>query len=463
MRNLVLPIALPLLVIAAISSLGELRSEIVLQKVLNESSLNDPSLRARTHGGLITTSEREREIAEATRAAEGTFSNSEAALHLSKVYREIAADEKDQNSRIDNYCKSLSALGRALKYEPFRATYLVNWANTRQLLGRVVCKEEFTQGDFRSVSSLALKEDPTNVKVIYAAALVSLWAGDKDNALRLLNKALTFDVTISQAQETLIDSVIRSPEDLLAVVPKRFPQASRWSQLIRFSDPVRYKSMRAALGEIQTRAIELSGSEYDRGEIPGSLHLQRLLSIFGIESSGAAHKVLDEELGRYLARNGQKPAGDYLDARSKLNELEIVRATIESDTRPAKSSLSGWGKGEKVAFDEFYRSVGFFLPEGQKVSLVQILGGIPAPTLPAQSVQLFVSDDNESWTEVTHGLEIFQYQVGGRPLVALRVREGDHRYWKIHFSSGERRVSLSASLDLLIRAFGVDGRGKGSY
>ena len=461
MKHLLLPIALPLLILAGISSLGELRSESVLQGVIQESSITKSNLRPGERGAHMTSAARVREVSEATRATQISFSKSEAALHLSKIYREIAADEKDERARIENYCKALSSLGLALRHEPYRATYLVNWANIRQLLGRVNCEEVYTKGDFRVVSSLALKEDPTNVRVIYAAALVALWSGDKEKALGLLNKALTFDVTISPTQETLIDSVIQSPEDLLAVVPKRFPQASRWSNIIRFSDPVRFKSMRAALGEIQTRAIELSGSEFDRDEIPGLLHLQRLLSIFGVESSNASHKVLDEELGRYLVRNGQRPVGEYLEARSKLQELEIVRASIESDTRPLKSALSGWGRIEKIAFDEFYRSIGFFLPEGQKVTVIQILGQDPAATLPVHSVQLFVSDDNESWSEMTLGLQITQFQVGGRPLVALEVREGDHRYWKVHFSNGERRLLLKAPLDLLVRAFGIDGRGKG--
>ena len=72
------------------------------------------------------------------------------------LYR-IGLLESSEDRRLQYFCRALGNLGLAVKRQPFDSSLLVAWANLRQLLSGIECKESFTSGDYENVARYALE------------------------------------------------------------------------------------------------------------------------------------------------------------------------------------------------------------------------------------------------------------------------------------------------------------------
>ena len=447
--------ACTVLLSAAMSSLVEMRASLLAQSVEQQSSLYQ------SPAGLgpisLTSAQAEQELARGNSALDVVAARTAAFLHLARVLDTLALTERDPRLKISYLCGSLSALGRALVREPRNARYLINWANIRQLLGGVQCGEPYTAGDFEPVVKLALERDPADTRVLYAAALVYYWSGRAEQSRALLNRMLLLGGGLTAGQERFVYSTIETPRDVERVIPGRFPQAAAWADIFRQIDADRFMEFGAAFGTLEAAAVRASAVEFDRGKIPAEVHQQRLLSLFGAESSEESRVALDLELSRFAASHRQLALASYLDERAKLHELKVLRASLDGDTRPLRTSLSGWERDERVVFDEFYRTVGFYVPEGQEVVLIQLAstrnngGAVPS----RNDLRVMASSDNENWSDLSDELEVSGFQVALPPLVVLRPKRASYKYWKVQFSSPERRRTFTNSLSGLVRVFGM--------
>ncbi len=451
--SIAIPLALIVLCGAALSSLIELRSSLAARSAEEESTLysaNDGVAAAR-----LTSAKAEEESGRAQAATQLLWPRTRSFVHLARVYNSLALGEDNAQKKISYLCQSLSAIGAAVKHEPFNSRYLINWANLRQLLGGMACSEPYTTGAFGAVTQLALERNPTDTRVLYAAALVYYWDSNAARSRELLHQMLQLGGKLSAGQERFVYSTIESEGDVSAVVPARFPQVVVWSSAFRTIDLVRYNAFRGAFGNLEVQAVEASAGEYDRGRIPSELHQQRLLSLFGAESSEASRVTLDTEFSRFAVQQRQRDLAEYLGERAKLRELTILRASLEGDTRPLRSSLSGWGLDEPTVFDEFYRSVGFYVPDGQELTYVQLASATGAEMPSRADVRLLASADNENWIDLTEELQMRSFLVAGAPLLVLRPKHAVFKYWKVQFASPERRGAFKNSLARLVRVFGV--------
>jgi len=346
----------------------------------------------------------------------------------------------------------------------------MSWANVRQLLGNTECGLALTQGQYSAAIVQALKLDPTDVESKYAAALLLLWGNATQPAWKLMSEVLRFNTEMSISQRRGIFSQVQSVQSLRAIVPARFPQIVSISEYLE-ANPISFGGDEGALTEfnvalagLQRESIESSVEEYSRDLVPYSIQTDRLIRLSDLAVDDAVRQRLDRELSVLVRRRSLYALADYLAERSTLKELSVVFSSTGGDTRPAKSALVRWGSQDSFYLDEFYRTVGFYLSKGQAARGVEFsVSTLPTSAL-APALKVFISDDNQNWSEITSQSSVRSFELGRQVLVTVRFPQREARYWKVHFSSANReRLVLGRLSGGGVKVFGTinGGAGKG--
>lgn len=397
----------------------------------------------------------EQEVVRLRRAAASTVGLGGPLARLSARLRREAERSSDPQTRVSLFCEALGAVGEAVHREPSNPAFLINWANLRQLLGRVECTEPYTTGDFRAVATRALAADPTNTRVLYAAAQLAAWTGDTAELDRLLNRFVSLKVNLRASESEFIFSNLIDAGRVERIIPARYPHVVLWSLQMRSRRPDVYREQRSTWGRLQLAALQESTAELAREAIPVELHRRRLLETVEVAAEPAVQQKADFELGELLRRTGAVELAGYFSARSQLEELSVVRALQRSDTRPAANSLVAWGFDEVSVLDEFYNTIGFFVPAGMQPRMVQLVTAASGGGIEAASLQVFASNDNATWSSLSDRVRVFPLTMSELSGVALQVDGGAFRYWKIHFGSADRSRLFKNSLTKLLKVYGV--------
>ncbi|MBN8550541.1 MAG: hypothetical protein J0M12_14595 [Deltaproteobacteria bacterium] len=451
MRSIILTSSAFILVILTLGSLQTLWVDRQL-KALNEPALVSQGSRnmAAPRGELA----RDRQL-EALQALNPSPLHA-ATLHVQRfaILSRKASEETNPAQRMRLYCEALSEMGEALQSEPANATYLINWANVRQLLGNSVeCSLPFTTGDYDAAAQRALRDDPANINVLFSAAQIYGWAGKDEESLRSLNRMLLLAVSPKPYQVEYIASRLRTPQDVQAVIPARFPQIAAWSARLQQEKPDLFRNSQSVLEKLQLAAIDAALAEYRAGQIAPNIYRQRLLSLPGVVASPVVRRRLDSELASFSKSIGDDQLTPYLLKRGALDETAVLDASIASDTRPLKSVLTNWGSNADMCLDDFYGSIGFYLPVGSSPKLIELRGKRKDAVIPSNMIKVLVSDDNQTWAELEGSLVIGSITFGDTKIVTIEPNSRYFKYWKINFASSAHTRSFCNSAQELITVY----------
>ena len=452
MKRLLIPLLSLGILIYIGDALLTLRANIALDNAKYAAGKLDPALSPKAEQKLSV------ELAEHAAGVAAALPQSH--IHLANELRKEIKLETSLDAQIKLFCRALSEYGKALQDTPTNGAWLVSWANIRQLLGNVTCTEPFTQGDFRQASNLAIQSAPSDTRVIYAAAIISLWSGDTQESWKLFNTVLSYDINISQVQKEFILSQLTSPEAVRAVIPARFPQIQAWGDIFKNNYPRQFVEYASVFAALQIAAIESSVKEVEASAIPAKMHYDRMFSLLNLSANSDVRQRIDKELAVYLQRTGKPELSKLFAERSTLRELEMVRSSLPGDTRPQKGTFANWGKNETISFDEFYRSVGFFLPNNQGIHMLEIRSAREGDAISPALIKVYVSNDNDAWEELRGEITVKPVTLSGRSSIWIKVPADPHPYWKIHFASGNRDRTLVNSLELMLHAYGLSSRNK---
>ncbi len=352
---------------------------------------------------------------------------------------EQGREEVDPARRIQLLCEALSEIGKAAHAAPYNAEYLINWASIRQLLGQTPsCALPYTQGSFADVAKAALEADPTNVRVLFAAARIYEWAGQHADSLGRLRQVLQLSTSLGSEQRSYIGGRLQTAQDVEAVIPGRFPQIADWSAYVRSLNPGLFRSAQTEFSRLQLSAIAESRAEVDSGLIPAELHERRLLSLYRAPGGPSVRRRLDHEIAAQSGERGQSQLAQYLRDRQDLDETDVVRAVVPSDTRPLKTPIVHWSPSGEVCFDDFYSSVGFYLPPGQSPVLIELRSRADLDQAVQGTMRVYVSEDNRTWEELQGGIQVRSAKLGETTLISLWPHSNYYKYWKISSNNAVR-------------------------
>ena len=375
-------------------------------------------------------------------------------LFRAQLFQRLAAEATDEAEMVDWYCQGIAELTAALRLEPWNARYLIGWANLRGLLGNIACEGAFTAGALPAVLSVALQQDPSNVNVLYPAALLTLWSGDRAGALSLFRRVVGLGADLSAGQRKQIAALLRSADDVRRVLVGRFPQIVTWTEELatRLHDDA---GLRDELEQLQILALKESQAELGVGRAPRALYEQRLVALENAGPIGAARRLLDGFLSDNFRRVGDRELASFFAVRQGADELDVVRGVILSDSRPAQTSITRWEPEESVALDETFTSITFFVGDRSRVSFVELRGERDSGRVDVSGLKVFVSEDNLAWRELDGPVVAQSLSLDGRPLVAISLKGESHAYWKIHFGDGGRARLLHGTLPRMLHVYGI--------
>ena len=392
--------------------------------------------------------------------AEQNIENHELQHALARGFNILAekADKTDNLKRVSLYCQSLSEFGLALKQRPFNSSYLLDWANVRQLLGKTTCKLPFTEGPYGDVIVLAKLRSPVDPSVHFSAGLLHYWGGMKSLALKDFRVFLEHAVFISSFQESYIVSVISNGKELEEVVPARFPQVVRWTSIFSERKQRQFTTYKNTFGKLQRLALKQLATDFESLKIPLEVYQQQLVALIDFVATDRTRKLHDLLISSFLERGYQREYSSFFSERSELDELQIIPTWMGTDRRVQKTQLNLWGRNELVFFDKTNTTIGFFLPNKQTVKRIELHGLKGGRALDPATIRVLASNDNQEWFDVDLAENPSSFVIAGRSIVGIPIIEGEFKYWKINFT-GTSSKQFSNYLSKIIRVFGLSARG----
>ncbi|MCO6432031.1 MAG: hypothetical protein J5J00_14320 [Deltaproteobacteria bacterium] len=427
------------------SALMRLRASVLLGKAEMLLELN------RTDSTVV----QDAEVAAAlSTAAKAPFALLQSREKYVQFLREYAAGATSENVKRALSSGALDNLTAALAIKPYSARYLINWLDINQLLKdtpRAASRETEEK-----VLELALTTAPNDPDVLYSAALLELWRGRREEALKIFSRVLMLAPSLTAGRRMIMAGEVRSGEDLEILVPPRFPQAASWSQLFKEHFPDYYGAWSTHFESLQRAAIEHAEEELRSGVISKDVFLGHLLSLESSASSEGIRIKSDRLQGEIL---GESPLGSYLSQRALLKKLSIVPAYLARDYRPVRGMLSEWQPAGRLYLDAYNASVGFFMAPGQTLHAIELRSASTVRGLTEGSLQLYSSDDNYEWKEVVARSERIDDARVNHTRIVIPIASGRKRYWKLNYIGASKELSFYNNIDELVSAYGVKDAG----
>ena len=398
----------------------------------------------------------EHELAALRAAVVGHASEKSSLQILARIEQASAVETSDGARQVKLLCAALSTYGSLVRVEPTNGAYLINWANIRQILSAFECREQLTNGNVAEVVALARKSDPTSVAVAFAAAQLALWSGKRPEALVLFHTALDLGTGASGQMERYMLRAVRAPQDLLAVVPMRFPHALRWSSLLLEGHPERALEYRQALAQLQQGAIARAIEDLRANQISLEIVQNWLLALLDLAADSPTRQLIDRTLVQEASDRSadQRAFRDYLRDRSQYATLASVVGLRLNDSQPQLGALAAWGRRGALSFDQNFTSVGAFVGDKQSIRFVQLQGFKLGSRLDPSELHVRVSADNQSWRDPEIEPIVRKFDGPTRELVVFEFQGLETRYLKVTFERPLRRAQFSAPLALMFTTYG---------
>jgi hypothetical protein len=167
--------------------------------------------------------------------------------------------------------------------------------------------------------------------------------------------------------------------------------------------------------------------------------------------------VVDKLLYKFFSDTEAKDLSRFFEMRSNYSELPTLVAYRMADSRPLKSSISDWGSQKRVALDNFFTSMGFYLPKDTTLRRIELHSNSYTPE-PIQSlIRVLASDDNQSWEDLTGICTVSSIVFNSKVIVQIELPGSTKPFWKINFQSPARVSKFVGPLDSMIRILGIGG------
>lgn len=356
-------------------------------------------------------------------------------------------------------CEALEALTDGLERNPFDPDYLITWAVLERELG-AKCGFDAPVRDVDGVVSFAERLAPWRNRVMYMALTYFFEKRDHEKVLELARNLLERSPAVPELQSRFIFSQLNGGDDLRRVLPAKFPQVVSWSRRLASLEADRYANFSAALEEIQLEALRGLPRRCHEDPKARESCIRQTLDLLPFVAGNRPRREADAALAKLLPEVSEARA--YLEERATLDEIDVLRGMTRSDTQPARNNLYNWERDTTVYLDDYFSSVGAYVPPGNIVKRIELVGDARAKQPELKAVRLFVSNDNQKWHDFTGDIRVRAVVLDRSPLITIDVPPTQFRYWKVHFSSAQKGSSFGGPLRRFIRFLAADAPAKPS-
>ncbi len=385
---------------------------------------------------------------------------------LGRATLALSVIQTSYDKKLEYYCTALGYFRQAAARSPHNARHQIAWADiSSQLKSETVCSSAVNEKDFTPSLSpqarleLARSLAPYSVSDLYLAALVYLALGEKSPALELLKLNQEINPHYTKQQREYTYSLVTSEQELRQAMPQQYPEALAWIWYFSVNREHDYLSWKATFVELLDGTIAEVRHRFEQGKITQELFAQFIKNINEVPLVSGSEKLrkrLDELLSHIYRIEDNTWWADILQQRQTLHRIPVLKSVIVDDKQPRQTMLFGWvpdSEPRTAALDAFGRSLGFYLPRGQFLSLLILQSLSSTARLSARDIQVMWSEDNLSY----HPLDTQKLELGmvdGKETIVISVHNPNTRYLKIRYLGANQTPRFTNRFGELVQAYG---------
>lgn len=368
-------------------------------------------------------------------------------LKKSSLAYELATKHTNINMRKDYFCISLSSLGKGLYFEPYNAKLLSSYAVIKRILLKVNCPYEYTKADYKKVIELALKYDPTNLRVIRDAGRIAILDSNYEEAAKHYKKYLRLNQRRNKIVDSGVKFILEQGIPLKNAIPTQFEQVYYWSLYLYNNDKDYFNKNRAEFEKLQISSV----LELRKLFIEKQTALSYLRSISQYKASDKVRKIIDKELVYYLDDSSNEVI-NFLEIRSNLSNQPVICGLKRGDSRPEHSNITDWGSKERLYLDNDYQSVGCKVKDFPKFIEVKNLYNLVK--IDPNDIELYVSKDNYNWAKVSDNIKFKIVDLNLQTILYADITKTDNfKYYKVRYKELRTQRAFFNSLDQMLNFY----------
>jgi len=272
---------------------------------------------------------------------------------------------------------------------------------------------------------------------LYWGAFVYLALGERVKAFDILKLNQEINPYFSSQQRVYLYDLISTSEELKHALPARYPQVIEWIDHFSQNRPAQFFAWSGVFEEALSRSMDEMEQRLHSQQFEPQLFAEyvKTMSLSPvIPLSDKLRKRFDLVLAQVHRGSGNDLWADILEHRSALERITVAKGTIADDRHPQRTMLAHWvGDTDSTiwALDGLGRSIGFFLPSGEKAEMVVLQSGQKGQKLTKDALQIFVSNDNIDYQQSYNDYDLHALAVDGQNIVVIKLKNIDFRFFKI--------------------------------
>lgn len=385
--------------------------------------------------------------------------------NLGRVHLLAAFAADSGKERKSKMCQAAEAFRVASKLSPHDTSLQISTADINAILSNAGLKcsgmaQPPTREEVKEQLQHLLELSPFDVNQLYLAALIYLRLDDREAALKLLRKNIEINPHFSAEQLRYCLGLVRSQADLEKILPRRYPQVLKWIKFFqghRFSD---YYLWTETFAKSLDEAIDGLVAENKANRMKRRIYrlaLERISSLELLRRIDTTRQRVDVLLATMQREDGLPQAEEFYAARSKLIRIPVLKTVLLEDKEPWQGSLFAWqtdSSAYALRLDRPDRTIGLFLPKGYKPRMITLTSTWPYTGFDPKQLELYISHNNESYSQVAQMVEFKTYDLGYREVLGGQFEAIEGPYVKVHYTGTSQKFNFKGVLSELINVYG---------
>lgn len=391
-----------------------------------------------------------------------------ALLNLSLVTATQLGDHTTQ--KIQLLCEALRHFYKATLESPSNPEHQISLADLQVQLMRPnqICSSVDSGWEPLNISLTAVERlahavqlAPFEVYDLFRAAMVYVGMGRKNDALALLRKNDEINPLFSVEQRNYAMELITEQEHLNQAIPRSYPSVIHWVAHFARNRPRDYLLWNQVFESALVDSLEGLRGRLRNGslsEADFSRYLKAIASLPIGHFSDGLRQELDRGLSETYLKSGNTEWSRLLLQRSQLKRIPVLKSVLSDDLRPEVAMLHNWQLDDSrvnETIDALGSSLGFFVPQEYYPELIILESRTrPLSERLSRNLQIFASDDNQRFYDVTAKSRIEVANFDSKQAVAISLPSLSPKFLKIHYSGSRRVPEFQNDFSKLLQVYG---------
>lgn len=387
----------------------------------------------------------------------GTWSNAAQVLNA-KTRLQVYQFAKQAAS----LCEGVTQLTQSLSRMPHSAeSYVLLLEMFAHLHGEVDCTEKVSFS-FSNALAAVQRQASVDTTLLYRSGIAALGLGDAEQGLGLISKAQALDPGFSTEQKSFLFDLVYNRADLKTSLVAAYPALRDWVEYFytkrRYSFDLWQQEFVAATHHAVSDLDQRFGS--GRIELASlSSALKDIATLAPTYLDDSLRKRLDVILQRIYAIEGASRWSAFIDERSRLQRVPVLKGIITDDRDARAQQLYGWlsdTASHIAAFDMLGNAIGLYIPKNWSASYILVQGKVGSRVEKDLALDVWVSQDNTNYYPVKLDQPVQQLTVDGIDRLVIPARSLTTPYVKIRYRGSNQNPQLVNSYASLVEVYGAE-------